>query len=98
MSLVIGVIGGDTRPKLARKARLRFDRHTNQHWLLYPERGLLLSRSAAAIAQLCTGSRTVDEIVDELHAASSGASRDQIAQDVQHFLGSLKERALLDLL
>ena len=89
-------IPGQAQPKLARKARLRFDRHTGKHWLLYPERGMLLSASAASIAALCTGAKTVEEIVDALHADASGASREQIAQDVQQFLCALRDRGLLD--
>jgi coenzyme PQQ biosynthesis protein PqqD len=89
-------IAADARPKLARKVRLRFDRHSGTHWLVYPERGMQLSASAASIAALCTGSRTLQQIVDDLHAANAGASREQIAQDVQQFLGALRERKLLD--
>jgi coenzyme PQQ biosynthesis protein PqqD len=84
------------RPKLARKVRLRFDRHSGAHWLLYPERGMQLSASAARIAGLCTGAKTLEEIVDELHAGVAGASREQIAQDVQQFLGALRDRSLIE--
>jgi coenzyme PQQ biosynthesis protein PqqD len=84
------------RPKLARKVRLRFDRHSGAHWLLYPERGMRLSASAASIAALCTGTKTLEQIVDELHAGAAGASREQVAQDVQHFLCALRERNLID--
>lgn len=89
-------IPGQAQPKLARKVRLRFDRHTGKHWLLYPERGMLLSPSAASIATLCTGAKTLDQIVDALHAGASGASREQIAQDVQQFLCALRDRGLLE--
>lgn len=84
------------KPKLARKVRLRFDRHSGAHWLLYPERGLQLSASAASIAALCTGDKTLQQIIDALHAGTAGASRDQIAQDVQQFLGALRDRSLLE--
>ena len=39
----------DARPRLAGKARLRFDRRSARHLLLYPERGLVLSPTAAEI-------------------------------------------------
>jgi coenzyme PQQ biosynthesis protein PqqD len=95
----MGVLIPDTaRPKLARRTRLRFDRHSGKHWLLYPERGLLLSESAASIAALCTGANTLDGIVSELHAQADGVSREQLNQDVQDFLGALRDRALLELL
>jgi coenzyme PQQ biosynthesis protein PqqD len=86
------------RPKLGRKVRLRFDRHSGAHWLIYPERGMRLSASAASIAALCTGTRTLEQIVEELHRdhAAPAASRDQIAQDVQQFLCALRDRKLLE--
>jgi coenzyme PQQ biosynthesis protein PqqD len=89
-------IPAEARPKLARKVRLRFDRHSNAHWLVYPERGMKLSASAASIAALCTGVKTLQQIVDELHAGAPGASREQIDQDVRQFLGALRDRSLLD--
>jgi pyrroloquinoline quinone biosynthesis protein D len=92
------MIAGSARPKLAPKVRLRFDRHSDQHWLVYPERGLALNETAARVAALCTGQRSIDEIVSELHASSPEASHEQIAADVQHFLGALQERALIQLL
>ena len=36
------MIATDARPRLAAKARLRFDRKTSRYLLLYPERGLEL--------------------------------------------------------
>ena len=69
-------------PKLARKARLRFDRHSGGHMIIYPERGLALNESAAAIAKLCDGTRTVAAIVGELATEAgvpSGARDDIIA-------------------
>jgi coenzyme PQQ biosynthesis protein PqqD len=92
----VSEIADDARPRLARKARLRFDRRRGQHMLLYPERGMALSASAAAIAELCTGELTVREIAARLAAANSGASPQQIASDVRGFLSALAERALVE--
>jgi pyrroloquinoline quinone biosynthesis protein D len=58
------------RPRLAARARLRWDRIDGRYLLLYPERGLALNESAAAILRLCDGSRTIDDIVTELVAMS----------------------------
>jgi coenzyme PQQ biosynthesis protein PqqD len=91
-------IPATARPKLARRTRLRFDRHSGKHWLVYPERGLLLSDSAASIAALCTGTHTLDAIVSELHASANGVSREQLAKDVQDFIAALRDRALVELL
>ena len=40
-------LSADSRPQLARKARLRTDRLTGETLLLYPEHGLVLNASAA---------------------------------------------------
>jgi len=60
------MISMDVRLRLADKARLKKDPRTGRMMLLYPERGLELSQTAAAIAELCTGARTVREIVDAM--------------------------------
>src|SRR5262249_37838533 len=45
----------DWRPRLSPRARLREDARRGEVLLLYPERGLLLNSTAAAIARLLTG-------------------------------------------
>jgi pyrroloquinoline quinone biosynthesis protein D len=89
------MIAADARPQLASKARLRFDRHTSKHMLVYPDRGMELNASAAAILELCTGERTVREIVDTLYARASGAQRSDVERDVCAFLESMLERRLI---
>jgi coenzyme PQQ biosynthesis protein PqqD len=89
------VITAASRPRLAGKARLRFDAPSGKHMLLYPERGLELTDSAAKIAQLLGESLTVREIVDKLHASFAGAERARVEADVLSFLRSLAERGLL---
>ena len=84
----------DTRVRLARKARLRRDPRSNNMMLLYPERGLELSDTAADIAALCDG-RTGAEIADELCARYVGAPRERVEHDVLAFLRTLAERGLL---
>jgi len=59
------------RVRLAPKARVQRDRVSGKAFLLYPERGLELSESAARIVAACGEGRTVTAIVDELTAASS---------------------------
>jgi len=84
------------RPRLASKVRLRFDRHSQQHMLVYPDRGMLLNPSAASILELCTGENSLQTIVERL-AAASGGTASQVEADVQSFLGALLERALIRL-
>ncbi len=89
------MIALDSRPRLARKARLRFDRKSERYLLLYPERGLELNPSAGAIAALVTGERTVAAIVDALAAQHPERARAVLERDVLVFLASLEERGLL---
>jgi coenzyme PQQ biosynthesis protein PqqD len=60
-------------PRLAKKARLRFDRHSGGHMIVYPERGLALNESAAEIAKRCDGTRSVERIIEELVSARARA-------------------------
>jgi pyrroloquinoline quinone biosynthesis protein D len=89
------MIDGAARIRLAAKARLRFDRRGQQYMLLYPEKGLALSPTAAEIVRLCTGELTVAGMVDRLAQAHGGQAREAIEADVLRFLASLAERGLL---
>ncbi len=82
------------RPALAAKARLRADRLSGKTVLLYPERGLVLSASAAAILELCDARRTVAEIAAAL-VARTGGEPAMITADVQALLAQLAERGLI---
>ena len=84
-----------TRLRLAPKARLRFDARSGKHVLLYPERGLELTDTAARIAALCAEERSAEEIVAAMVAATVDASRDRIEPEVLAFLRALEERGLL---
>jgi pyrroloquinoline quinone biosynthesis protein D len=75
----------DSRPRLARKARLRTDRVTGETLLLYPEHGLILNASAAAIMRLCDG-RAVSDIATTLAAPVA---------DVIELLTTLRDRGLV---
>jgi coenzyme PQQ biosynthesis protein PqqD len=82
------------RPKLAARARLREDRISGRTMLLYPERGLALNASAAAIVRLCDAHHTVAEIVAAL-AAERPEAQATIAADVTALLEALVARGLL---
>jgi coenzyme PQQ biosynthesis protein PqqD len=88
------VISADTRPRIASKARLRYDRKTGRTMLLYPEKGLVLNPTAAEIAKLCTGEHSVAAIVAQL-ATQYGKDASAIQGEVMQFLSSLAERGLL---
>jgi len=88
------MIGPGSRVRLAAKARLQRDRVTGKPFLLYPERGLELSDSAARIVAACVGETAVAAIVDEL-AAAAGEPRERIETEVIDFLRALDDRGLL---
>jgi len=88
------MIEANNRVRLAAKVRLQRDRVSGKPFLLYPERGLELSDSAARIVALCGDDRTVAAIVDELTAAS-GEPRERIETEVISFLRALDDRGLL---
>jgi pyrroloquinoline quinone biosynthesis protein E len=83
-----------SRPRLADKARLRWDRHDEKHLLVYPERGLQLNESAAAIFELCDGARTLMEIASVL-AERSGAKVETIEADLLAFVSAMHARGLI---
>jgi len=89
------VISAGTRPRLAGKARLRWDRKAERWMLLYPERGLVLNPTAADVVRLCTGELTVDAIVDRLTEKYTTQPREALEHEIVTFLGRLAERGLV---
>ncbi len=85
----------ESRPRLASKARLRFDQKSARYLLLYPEKGLLLNPTAADVVQLCTGEHTVGAIVERLAAKYAPQPREAIEAEILVFLRALAERGLL---
>ena len=82
------------RPKLASKAKLRYDRKADRTMLLYPEKGLVLNATAADVAKLCTGEHTVGEIVAQL-TAKYNQNPAPIEREVIALVASLAERGLV---
>ena len=64
--------------------------------LLYPEHGLLLNDSAAAILQLCDGQATIATIAQTL-AEKSGGAPSKVEADVLAFVATMLERGLVAL-
>jgi len=81
-------------PRLAPKARLKWDRREGRYMVIFPERGLALSPSAAAILELCDGARSNDTIAAEL-AAAHGADEETVRRDVRAFLDEMRRRGLV---
>ncbi|HVN29874.1 MAG TPA: pyrroloquinoline quinone biosynthesis peptide chaperone PqqD [Candidatus Binataceae bacterium] len=83
------------RPKLASRARLKFDAVAQQEMLLFPEAALLLNETGAAIVRMCDGARSIDQIVEALAEKFRGDDRDAVRREVEHFLESIRARGLL---
>lgn len=83
------------RPRLASRARLKFDTVANQEMLLFPEAALLLNETGAAIVRLCDGARSIDQMVDDLAVQFRGADRDALRLEVESFLEAIRARGLL---
>jgi len=81
-------------PRLAPGVRLHFDATRDAWVLLGPERVIETEGPASEILRRCDGSRTVDQIVDEL-AALYTADRTEIATDVTDMLAELVTKRLL---
>jgi pyrroloquinoline quinone biosynthesis protein D len=83
------------RPRLASRARLKFDPIAKQEMLLFPEAALALNDTGAAIVRLCDGARSVNEIVDQLSNIYRDADRDALTHEVTGFLETIRARGLL---
>ena len=83
------------RPRLASRARLKFDSIAQQEMLLFPEAALALNETGAAIVRLCDGARSIDEIVDQLSKKYENADRDALIREVMDFLDTIRARGLL---
>ncbi|HSF07577.1 MAG TPA: pyrroloquinoline quinone biosynthesis peptide chaperone PqqD [Methylomirabilota bacterium] len=89
------MISPTSRPRLAPKARVRFDRRGQQYMLLYPEKGLALNSTAAAVVALCTGEHTVEAIVEQLAAKASSEPRERVEREILAFLQIMADRGLV---
>ena len=83
------------RPRLASRARLKFDPIAKQEMLLFPEAALALNETGAAIVRLCDGARSINEIVDQVSKEFGTADRDALTREVMDFLATIRARALL---
>lgn len=87
--------GPDARPRLTRKAKLKYDALEKRFLLLAPERGMVLSDSAAEILKRCDGTKSLSAIAEELSSATS-TPVEQIERDIWAFVDELRKRGLLE--
>jgi pyrroloquinoline quinone biosynthesis protein D len=85
----------ESRPKLASKARLKWDRKADSYLLLYPESGLILNDTASRVLLRCGGDHTVGSIIDSLVCRYLNSRRKDIEWDVLSFLHDMVTRGLL---
>jgi pyrroloquinoline quinone biosynthesis protein D len=83
------------RPRLAARARLKFDPIAQQEMILFPEAALALNETGAAIVRLCDGAHSTNEIVEQLSKKFNHAGRDALMREVIDFLGTIRARGLL---
>lgn len=85
-------------PRLASKARLRWDKRESRYLLIYPERGISLDEVAGAILSRCDGIRNIDAIVEELAALAVNVDAERIRIDVMAFLDEMRKRGVLEMI
>ena len=93
--MINSMTNATARPWFSPKVRLRVDRRTGRHLLLYPERGLELNRSGTEIARLCTGECTVDDMAQHLARIYVEVPPGDIEREVHDFLNVLAGRGLV---
>jgi pyrroloquinoline quinone biosynthesis protein D len=82
-----------SKPRLARKARLRYEEVRQADMLLLPERVVKLNPTGAAILRLCDGNRTVSEIAKELE---NRYGQQNLEKDVMEFLRSVSGQGWIE--
>ncbi len=89
-------------PKLAAKARLKFDKVREKHLLLLPEKVVILNETAASILILCDGSQTVKGIAEKMRDSLKDGNNasdistlpdiQTIEEDISGFLQEMAEQ------
>ena len=80
------------RPRLTRRAVVRYDPVRSADLLLLPERVIKLNPSGAAVLRLCDGHSTVAEIVEKLTSRYDSPD----AAEVAGFIARLTEQGALE--
>ena len=90
------MISSQSRPRLAAKARLRYDRKRGRWMILFPEKGLELSPTAADVVRLCAGVLTVSAIAEQLAERYAARDAGAIESEVLELLNALADRCLIE--
>ena len=92
----MNAIADISKPRLADKARLKWDAVREKHLLLFPEGVLVLNKTAHDVLALCDGQRTVAEIINAL-AAQYAIDSNAIDADVKEILQKLAQKTFVTL-
>lgn len=65
-------------PRIAAHVRMKYDAARGQHVLLSPERIVVVNATAAAVLELCDGTRTIEDIVVELRKRYDEVSEEDV--------------------
>jgi pyrroloquinoline quinone biosynthesis protein D len=84
------------KPRLAAKARLKWDAVREKHLLLFPEGVLVLNKTAYDVLALCDGQHAVPEIVKAL-ATQYAVEANAIDADVKEILQRLSQKTFVTL-
>jgi pyrroloquinoline quinone biosynthesis protein D len=90
------LVGETSVPRLARGARLQFDKHRDRWIVQAPERLFVLDPIALEILQRCDGAAPVGAIVDDL-AGKFTAPREEILRDVSNLLQDFADKGVMTL-
>jgi pyrroloquinoline quinone biosynthesis protein D len=92
----MNAIADTSKPRLADKARLKWDAVREKHLLLFPEGVLVLNKTAHDVLALCDGQRTVGEIIKAL-AAQYAVDANTIDADVKEIFQKLSLKTFVAL-
>ena len=92
MNEAMNPIAENARPRLASKARLKWDEARKKHLLLFPEGLLVLNPTARDVVALCDGTHTFAEIVKQL---SEQYKTETIRPDIEELLTRLADKGLI---
>ena len=90
----MNAIADISKPRLADKARLKWDAVREKHLLLFPEGVLVLNKTAHDVLALCDGQRTVAEIVKTL-STQYAVEANAIDADVKEILQKLSQKTFV---
>jgi len=84
------------QPRLANKAKLRFDEIDKAYMLLLPEKGLKLNEDTAEIVKLCDGAHTRRDIIAALQKQFPDKDPREVKIYAMQFLDDFEVKGILN--